>query len=88
TLSWALPNQMRHGEPAQARQHRFWHATAQSSLDDPRQARAPRQRQALAILKQHPHGESHELLNQLQLNKDSLDLLKEKGLVEQEVRRH
>lgn len=31
---------------------------------------------------------SHELLNQLQINKDSLDLLKEKGLVELEVRRH
>ncbi|HFI2213359.1 TPA: primosomal protein N', partial [Pseudomonas aeruginosa] len=30
----------------------------------------------------------HELLNQLQINKDSLDLLKEKGLVELEVRRH
>ncbi|MCB2572880.1 primosomal protein N', partial [Listeria monocytogenes] len=30
----------------------------------------------------------HELLNQLEINKDSLDLLKEKGLVELEVRRH
>jgi len=79
---------LRQGEPAEARQQRFWHATAQSSLDDPRLARAPRQRQALAILKQHPHGVSHELLNQLQINKDSLDLLKEKGLVELEVRRH
>ncbi len=88
TLSWALPNLLRQGEPAEARQQRFWHATAQSSLDDPRLARAPRQRQALAILKQHPHGVSHELLNQLQINKDSLDLLKEKGLVELEVRRH
>ncbi|PXB79092.1 primosomal protein N', partial [Pseudomonas aeruginosa] len=73
TLSWALPNLLRQGEPAEARQQRFWHATAQSSLDDPRLARAPRQRQALAILKQHPHGVSHELLNQLQINKDSLD---------------
>ncbi|WP_034055331.1 primosomal protein N' [Pseudomonas aeruginosa] len=88
TLSWALPNLLRQGEPAEARQQRFWHATAQSSLDDPRLARAPRQRQALAILKQHPHGVSHELLNQLEINKDSLDLLKEKGLVELEVRRH
>ena len=78
TPSWALPNLLRQGEPAEARQQRFWHATAQSSLDDPRLARAPRQRQALAILKQHPHGVSHELLNQLEINKDSLDLLKEK----------
>ena len=38
TLSWALPNLLRQGEPAEARQQRFWHATAQSSLDDPRLA--------------------------------------------------
>src|SRR5690606_9220748 len=47
TLSWALPVLLRQGEPAQARQERFWHAAASASPDDPRLTRAPRQREAL-----------------------------------------
>ncbi|MFU6375031.1 primosomal protein N' [Metapseudomonas otitidis] len=88
TLSWALPVLLRQGEPAEARQERFWHACEGARADDPRLARAPRQRQALAILAQHPHGVAHQLLAQLQLNKDSLDLLLEKGLARVETRRH
>ncbi|MBC9249066.1 primosomal protein N' [Pseudomonas alcaligenes] len=87
TLSWALPVLLRQGEPAEARQERFWHASADAHLDDPRLARAPRQREALRTLAQHPHGVAHGLLSKLQLNKDSLDLLLEKGLVQVEVRR-
>ncbi|MGY4531673.1 primosomal protein N' (replication factor Y) [Pseudomonas sp. TE3786] len=88
TFSWALPNLLRQGEPAEARQERFWHVAEGASLDDPRLTRAPRQRDALKVLAQHPHGVAHRLLNQLQLNKDSLDLLREKGLVTIEARRH
>ncbi|AYC34616.1 primosomal protein N' [Pseudomonas cavernae] len=88
TLSWALPVLLRQGEPAEARQERFWHLAAGASLDDPRLARAPRQRQALATIAQHPHGVAQQLLSQLQLNRDSLELLREKGLVHIEVRRH
>ncbi|VXB21615.1 Primosome factor n' (replication factor Y) [Pseudomonas sp. 8AS] len=87
TLSWALPVLLRQGEPAEARQERFWHASAGADLDDPRLARAPRQREALRTLAQHPHGVAHSLLSKLQLNKDSLDLLLEKGLVQVEIRR-
>jgi primosomal protein N' (replication factor Y) (superfamily II helicase) len=87
TLSWALPVLLRQGEPAEARQERFWHATPGADLNDPRLARAPRQRQALRTLAQHPHGVAHSLLSKLLLNKDSLDLLLEKGLVQVEVRR-
>ncbi|MGH8352921.1 MAG: replication restart helicase PriA, partial [Pseudomonas sp.] len=87
TLSWALPVLLRQGEPAEARQERFWHLAEGASLDDPRLTRAPRQRQALATIAQHPHGVPHQLLSQLQLNKDSLDLLREKGLVRIEIRR-
>ncbi|MCY1336674.1 Primosomal protein N' [compost metagenome] len=87
TLSWALPNLLRQGEPAEARLQRFWHAEPGARPEDPRLARAPRQRQALQVLLQHPHGVSHELLGQLQINKDSLDLLQEKGLVSLEERR-
>lgn len=87
TLSWALPALLRQGEPAEARQERYWHATEGASPDDPRLARAPRQREALRTLAQHHHGVPHGLLSKLQLNKDSLDLLLEKGLVRVEVRR-
>ena len=87
TLSWALPVLLRQGEPAEARQERFWSISADASLDDPRVARAPRQREALRTLAQHPHGVPHTLLSKLQLNKDSLDLLLEKNLVQVEIRR-
>jgi len=87
TLSWALPVLLRQGEPAEVRQERYWHVSAGASPDDPRLARAPRQREALRTLAQHHHGVPHGLLSKLQLNKDSLDLLLEKGLVHVEVRR-
>ncbi|MEX6503841.1 primosomal protein N' [Pseudomonas zhanjiangensis] len=88
TFSWALPILLRQGEPAEARQERFWHLAEGARLDDPRLARAPRQREALKTIAQHPHGVAHQLLGQLQLSKDSLDQLREKGLVRIEVRRH
>ncbi|KRW61599.1 primosomal protein N' [Pseudomonas sp. TTU2014-080ASC] len=87
TLSWALPVLLRQGEPAEARQERFWSVVPGAKADDPRLSRAPRQRDALKTLAQHPHGVAHQLLSKLQLSKDSLDLLKEKGLVQVEVRR-
>ena len=88
TLSWALPVLLRQGEPAQAREERFWLAHPDALATDPRIARAPRQREALSTLAQHPHGVAHSLLSKLMLSKDSLDLLLAKGLVTQEVRRH
>ncbi|GIZ12784.1 primosomal protein N' [Pseudomonas sp. NCCP-436] len=86
TLSWALPVLLRQGEAAETRQERFWLANPDASLDDPRLTRAPRQREALRVLTQHSHGVPHSLLGQLQLNRDSLQLLHEKGLVRVEVR--
>ncbi|MBS7673074.1 hypothetical protein KIN13_06460, partial [Vibrio cholerae] len=82
TLSWALPVLLRQGELAEARQERFWSMVPGARLDDPRIARAPRQREALATLAQHPHGVAHQLLSKLMLSKDSLDLLLAKGLVQ------
>ncbi len=87
TFSWALPVLLRQGEPAQTREERFWHVAPDAQLDDPRLARAPRQRDALRTLAQHPHGVSQALLDSLQLNRDSLKLLYEKDLVRIEVRR-
>lgn len=88
TLSWALPVLLRQGEPAQARQERFWHAAAGASADDPRLTRAPRQREALRTLAQHPHGVAQALLDTLQLNRESLKLLHDKGLATLEIRHH
>lgn len=88
TLSWALPVLLRQGEPAETRQERFWHVAPDASVDDPRIARAPRQREALKTLAQHPHGVAHQLLSKLMLNKESLNLLLAKQLVYVEVRSH
>ncbi|HCC63374.1 MAG TPA: primosomal protein N', partial [Pseudomonas sp.] len=87
TFSWALPVLLRQGEPAEARQERFWHAANDARPEDPRLSRAPRQRDALKTIAQHPHGVAHTLLSQLQLSKDSLDLLLQKGLLRVETRR-
>lgn len=87
TFSWALPVLLRQGEPAEARQERFWLLAEGARADDPRLARAPRQREALKTIAQHPHGVPHSLLGKLQLNRDSLELLLEKRLLCIENRR-
>ena len=87
TFSWALPVLLRQGEPAEARQERFWHAATGARADDSRLSRAPRQRDALKTIAQHPQGVAHSLLGQLQLSRDSLDQLLRKGLVRVETRR-
>lgn len=88
TLSWALPVLLRQGEPAESRQERFWQIAPNASIDDPRIARAPKQKEALTTLAQHPHGVAHQLLSKLMLNRESLNLLLAKELVQVEVRCH
>ncbi|RAU46491.1 MULTISPECIES: primosomal protein N' [unclassified Pseudomonas] len=88
TLSWALPVLLRQGEPAEARQERFWQIAPGASVEDPRIARAPKQKEALRTLAQHPHGVAHQLLSKLNLNRDSLNLLLAKALVTVDVRGH
>ncbi len=86
TLNWALPTLLRQGEVAEVRQQRYWLATPHARLDDPRLERAPRQREALRAITQHPHGVSQELLAKLQLNRASLEGLLDKGLLRWEWR--
>ena len=88
TLSWALPVLLRQGEAAESRQERFWQVAPGASLDDPRIAKARKQREALSTLAQHPHGVAHQLLDKLELSKSSLNLLLAKELVQVEVRSH
>ncbi len=87
TFAWALPTLLRQGEPAETRIERIWHVSPGAQLDDPRLSRAPRQLEALRALSQHPHGVPQALLERLQLNRDSLKLLLEKGLIHIEERR-
>ncbi|SFA78937.1 primosomal protein N' [Azotobacter beijerinckii] len=88
TFGWALPALLRQGEPAERRQERWWQLAEGARPDDPRLARAPRQREALQALAQHPRGVPQAVLGKLQLNKASLDLLQAKGLLRSEVREH
>lgn len=86
TLAWALPNLLKQGKyPDESREY-IWQVAAGSSLDDPRLARATRQKRTLQILMQHPHGAAQNLLGKLQIQLDSLKRLQEKGLVYCEVR--
>jgi len=87
-LNSALPLLLRQGEPASRAQEPFWQVAAHANLDDPRLARAPRQKQALQVLCQHPHGVPQRLLARLRLNRESLNLLLAKGLVEIKSRPH
>ncbi len=82
TFAWALPALLRQGESAERGEERFWQAAPGARADDPRLARAPRQRQALATLAQHPHGIDQNRLEQFQLSRDSLKALHDKGLVQ------
>ncbi|HTN30825.1 MAG TPA: primosomal protein N' [Pseudomonas sp.] len=86
TLSWALPALLRQGEPAEARQEQVWSLSPGAVPEDPRLNRAPRQREALRTLAQHPQGVAHSLLGKLELSRDSLELLRNKGLVQVQVR--
>ena len=87
TFSWALPALLRQGAAAEARQERFWQLAEGARTDDPRLARAPRQREALKTIAQHPHGVPHSLLGKLQMNRDSLELLLDKRLLRIDSRR-
>src|SRR5690606_28196925 len=80
TLSWALPVLLRQGEPAEARQEQVWSLTPGATADDPRLNRAPRQRDALRTLAQHPQGVAQSLLGKLELTRESLESLRAKGL--------
>ncbi|TWH64281.1 replication restart DNA helicase PriA [Azomonas agilis] len=81
TLAVMLPNLLTQGEPAQFKPRWLWQVEPNLSLDDPRVQRAPRQREALRVLAQHPQGVAEELLPRLQLSREALNSLRNKGLV-------
>lgn len=86
TLQWALPTLLRQGEVDRVKAERFWRLSPTARIDDPRLARAPRQRQALSILAQHPTGLAQRLVEPMGISSTSLNTLLEKGLVRVEER--
>jgi primosomal protein N' (replication factor Y) len=82
TLSVALPVLLRQGEPALARQDQLWQLLPGAYPEHPAIARAPKQKQAVQVLAQHPHGLSHALISQWGLSRDTLSTLETKGLVQ------
>lgn len=81
TLNVMLPVLLRQGEPTQRSPQQVWRVAEGIHWDDPRLNRAPRQREVLKALAQHPHGVPSALLSRLQLHRDSLNSLCQKGLV-------
>ena len=82
TLNVALPVLLRQGEPALARQDRLWQLLPGAYPEHPAIQRAPKQKQAVQVLAQHPHGLSHALISQWGLNRAALEALEDKGLVQ------
>lgn len=82
TLSCALPTLLRQGEAALARQQLLWQLLPAAYPEHPAISRAPKQKAAVKILSQHPHGLSHALLGQWGLQRETLESLQKKGLVQ------
>lgn len=80
TLSWALPNLLKQGQYPDDNKELFWKVAEGSSLSDPRLSRAPRQKEALQVLMQHPHGVAQHLMADLQIQPETLKRLQEKKL--------
>lgn len=86
TLSWALPNLLRQGKYPDDNKELYWRVSQNASLDDVRLNRATKQKKTLRIVMQHPHGLSQGLLQDLEIQTDTLRRLQEKGLVYSELR--
>lgn len=82
TLSCALPNLLAQGEAALARQDMLWQLLPAAYPEHPALRRAHKQKEAVRILAQHPHGLSHALLSQWGLARDTLEALERKQLVQ------
>lgn len=86
TLSWAMPSLLKQGKYPNDQIETFWCISQLTDLDDPRLQRAPRQKRALQILSQHPHGVAQKLLAELQIQLDTLKQLQKKCLIFSEQR--
>lgn len=83
-LSYALPALLRQGNDAEASQEKRWQLTERGQhVSDDQLSRAPRQRQALHTLRDHPKGLSSAMLAALDVPATALASLRDKGWAEQ-----
>lgn len=85
SFSWAMPALLRQGEAARLQQRTLYLALPGVAANDVRIKNAPRQRQALQVLLQHASGIGHEQLSAFGLQKNTIDALLGKGLIEQKT---
>ncbi|MCG8392969.1 MAG: primosomal protein N' [Pseudomonadales bacterium] len=83
-LNYALPTLLRQGGEAQASQEKRWRITDRGfHVSDEQVSRAPRQRQALQTLREHPKGLTGAMLTALEVPAATLASLRDKGWAEQ-----
>ncbi|MDN3557584.1 primosomal protein N' [Halomonas maura] len=82
TLHQAMPALLRQGRSLEARTRERWRATPSATRESPGLARAPRQAELLAMLRQHPHGLVTQAVLAQSFSRDQLKALVDKGLVE------
>ena len=82
-LGFVLPALLRQGQPALAGGEVRWRLTDRGHhVSDDRLTRAPRQLQALTVLKEHPDGLTPAMLEALSVSKSALQALRDKEWVE------
>ena len=78
-----LPTLLRQGEPAEAIGRYIWRLTATGRFVEPSTlSRAPRQQQALSLLREYPHGAATEMLTAFGISRAILASLEKKGWAE------
>ncbi len=82
TLHQALPVLLRQGRPLAGRMRERWQALPPSAEAEARLARAPRQAELLAMLRQHHHGLPTQAVLAQSFSREQLLALVDKGLVE------
>ena len=83
-LNYALPTLLRQGGDAQASLEKRWQISERGQhVSDDQVSRAPRQRDALRILREHPQGLSSAMLAALDVSASALNSLREKSWANQ-----
>lgn len=77
----ALPQRLRQGKVAELPQQRFW-KIGSLDFDDTILKRAPKQKQLIALLKEHPEGLSDLELNKQHIARSAIEALSKKGIIE------
>ncbi len=81
-VATCLPNLLRQGDSARIKGELFWQLTDRGQFAEPEAlSRAPRQRQALEIIREHSRGAPAALLTALDVPRSALTALEKKGWI-------